>query len=93
LFARLFELLRFSAILSIQQPSSASPKYPAVPKSKSKNATKIHATALAARDAGPRLIPQTNSIPQHPKFDYYLELADVALGLRKPEPKRTTARG
>ena len=72
-----------------QQPSSCLPRLPAMSKRHSKQAVKVPASAPEARDAGPRLVPLPPGLPKHPTYEYYLELADVALGLGKPEPKRT----
>lgn len=52
---------------------------------------KLPASAPEARDAGPRLIP-LDIVEHAPRVQYHLELADVALGTRPPEPKRTRAR-
>ncbi|HZU43705.1 MAG TPA: hypothetical protein VE994_13595 [Terriglobales bacterium] len=55
-------------------------------------AVKIPATSPKARDAGPRLIPQSVEPPTTATTAYHLELADIALGRKKPEPKRTRLR-
>ena len=52
---------------------------------------KLPSTAPEARDAGPRLLP-LDYVEHVPRVQYHLELADVALGTRPPEPKRTRAR-
>ncbi len=49
---------------------------------------KLPPTAPEARDAGPRQIP-LDIVEHAPRVQYHLELADVALGTRSPEPKRT----
>ncbi len=48
---------------------------------------KLPSTSPEARDAGPRLIP-LDIVDHAPRVQYHLELADVALGTRSPEPKR-----
>ena len=41
--------------------------------------------AAAARDEGPRLLPLDEGIVKEPsRLEHYLELADAALGIRKP---------
>ncbi len=52
---------------------------------------KLPSTAPEARDAGPRLIP-LDVVEHVPRVQYHLELADVALGTRSPEPKRPRTR-
>lgn len=52
---------------------------------------KLPPSAPEARDAGPRLIP-LDYVEHAPRVQYHLELADVALGTRPPEAKRTRAR-
>ena len=52
---------------------------------------KLPPSAPEARDAGPRLIP-LDYVEHAPRVQYHLELADVALGTRPPEPKRQRAR-
>lgn len=52
---------------------------------------KLPPTAPEARDAGPRLIP-LDYVDHAPRVQYHLELADVALGTRPPEPKRNRTR-
>lgn len=52
---------------------------------------KLPPTAPEARDAGPRLIP-LDVVEHVPRVQYHLELADVALGTRSPEPKRARHR-
>ena len=52
---------------------------------------KLPPSAPEARDAGPRLIP-LDYVEHAPRVQYHLELADVALGTRPPEPKRPRAR-
>ena len=54
-----------------------------------RQAVKIPATSPEARDAGPRLIPQQiEAMKPGPGMEYHLELADIALGVKK-SPKRT----
>ena len=65
------------------------PRCPAMSKRESKQAIKVSANAPEARDTGLRLAPLPNGVPRHPTYEYYLELADIALGLRKPESQRT----
>lgn len=60
--------------------------------SRKKRAVKIPASSRAARDAGPRLIPQSIESETNAKMEYHLELADIALGRKKSEPKRTRLR-
>lgn len=38
-----------------------------------------------ARDEGPRLIPLEDRSKEPSRLDHYLELADKALGLKRPE--------
>ncbi len=52
---------------------------------------KLPSTSPEARDAGPRLLP-LDIVEHAPRVQYHLELADVALGTRPPEPKRTRTR-
>lgn len=52
---------------------------------------KLPPSAPEARDAGPRLIP-LDYVDHAPRVQYHLELADVALGTRPPEPKRARTR-
>ena len=52
---------------------------------------KLPSTAPEARDAGPRLLP-LDYVEHAPRVQYHLELADVALGTRLPEPKRNRTR-
>jgi hypothetical protein len=55
------------------------------------NPVKIPPSSAEARDAGPRLIPL--NVPENaPRSQYHLELADIALGTKAPEPKRTRTR-
>lgn len=57
-----------------------------------RQAVKIPANSPEARDAGPRLIPQRiEPMKPGPEVEYRLELADIALGLKK-SPKRTRLR-
>ncbi|HTM38642.1 MAG TPA: hypothetical protein VL156_17955 [Terriglobales bacterium] len=39
----------------------------------------------AARDEGPRLIPLDDHSKEPSRLEHYLELADTALGLKRPE--------
>ena len=39
----------------------------------------------AARDEGPRLIPLDDRSKEPSRLEHYLELADTALGLKRPE--------
>jgi hypothetical protein len=39
-------------------------------------------TAEAARDEGPRLLPLEDRVSEPSRLEHYLDLADVALGLR-----------
>jgi hypothetical protein len=41
-------------------------------------------TAPSARDEGPRLIPLDEASKEPSRLEHYLELADTALGLRRP---------
>jgi len=62
-------------------------------KSKIRESTpvKLPPSSAEARDAGPRLIPL--DITQNaPPAQYHLELADIALGTKQPEPRRTRRR-
>ena len=52
---------------------------------------KLPPSAPEARDAGPRLIP-LDIVEHAPRVQYHLELADVALGTRPPQPKRPRSR-
>ena len=54
-------------------------------------AVKLPPTAAEARDAGPRLIP-LDIVENPPRSQYHLELADIALGTKSPEPKRHRGR-
>jgi hypothetical protein len=49
-------------------------------------------TAEAARDEGPRLLPLEDPVSESSRLEHYLDLADVALGLRgqnhSPESRR-----
>ena len=47
---------------------------------------RIPATADAARDEGPRLIPLAERSKEPSRLEHYLELADRALGTKR-EPK------
>ncbi len=49
--------------------------------------TKYSPEKAEARDEGPRLIPLPSRREEHP-MQYYVDLGDQALGLRKPEPRR-----
>jgi len=63
-----------------------------VPK-KRRSVTKIAASRSEARDAGPRPIPHYGAgLTGTPQMEYHLELADIALGLKKPQAKRTRLR-
>jgi hypothetical protein len=42
-------------------------------------------TADAARDEGPRLIPLGDRSKEPSRLEHYLDLADTALGVRKPK--------
>jgi hypothetical protein len=53
---------------------NASPKLKAIPP-----------TEPAARDEGPRLIPLDERSKEPSRLEHYLELADTALGLKRPE--------
>jgi len=52
---------------------------------KKPQAVKIPATSRAARDAGPRLLPLQDRQNHPPGIDHYLELADIALGVKHSE--------
>jgi hypothetical protein len=39
----------------------------------------------AARDEGPRLIPLDDRSKEPSRLEHYLDLADTALGLKRPE--------
>ena len=55
------------------------------------NVRKVRPTHPEARDEGPRLIPlDTKRNEQH--FGRAIELADIALGLRQPAPKKSQPR-
>jgi hypothetical protein len=60
--------------------------------SKAKKAKKrvelLPPSADAARDEGPRLIPLGGRAKEPSRLEHYLDLADTALGLRKPERVR-----
>ena len=45
----------------------------------------IPPTEPAARDEGPRLIPLDDRSKEPSRLEHYLELADTALGLKRPE--------
>jgi hypothetical protein len=45
-------------------------------------------TAPAARDEGPRLLPLEETARESSRLEHYLDLADVALGLKKRSPER-----
>jgi len=49
-------------------------------------------SAEAARDEGPRLLPLEDRVSEPSRLEHYLDLADVALGLRgqnhSPESRR-----
>ncbi len=47
----------------------------------------IPPTSSEARDEGPRLIP-LRSLPEEPRVQRYLELADSALGRKTAKPKK-----
>ena len=64
------------------------PRCPAMSKQGLKQAIKVSAN-VPERNDGSRLISLPNGVPRHPTYEYYLELADIALGLRKPESQRT----
>jgi hypothetical protein len=44
-------------------------------------------TAPAARDEGPRLLPLEETTRESSRLEHYLDLADVALGLKKRPPQ------
>ena len=44
-------------------------------------------TAPAARDEGPRLLPLEEATREPSRLEHYLDLADVALGLKKRLPQ------
>ena len=46
---------------------------------------RIPPTEAAARDEGPRLIPLDDRSKEPSRLEHYLELADTALGLKRPE--------
>ena len=58
-------------------------------RSRPSKAIKLPPTAAEARDAGPRLIP-LDVVETAVRAQYRLELADIALGTQRPEPKRST---
>lgn len=41
----------------------------------------------AARDEGPRLIPLDDRSKEPSRLEHYLDLADTALGLKRPEQR------
>ena len=45
----------------------------------------IPPTEPAARDEGPRLIPLDEPSKEPSRLEHYLDLADTALGLKRPE--------
>jgi hypothetical protein len=45
----------------------------------------IPPTEPAARDEGPRLIPLDDTSKEPSRLEHYLDLADTALGLKRPE--------
>jgi len=45
----------------------------------------IPPTEPAARDEGPRLIPLDDRSKEPSRLEHYLDLADTALGLKRPE--------
>ena len=45
----------------------------------------IPPTEPAARDEGPRLIPLDDRSKEPSRLEHYLELADTALGLKRPD--------
>jgi hypothetical protein len=45
----------------------------------------IPPTEPAARDEGPRLIPLDDASKEPSRLEHYLDLADTALGLKRPE--------
>ncbi len=47
----------------------------------------IPPSSQEARDEGPRLIP-LRSLPEEPRVQRYLELADAALGKKTSKPKK-----
>jgi hypothetical protein len=63
-------------------------------KIKPRKVERLPPTAAAARDEGPRLIPLEDRISEPSRLEHYLDLADAALGIRKPgqnaESKRIT---
>jgi hypothetical protein len=59
---------------------------------KKPQAVKIPATSRAARDAGPRLLPLQDRQNHPPGIDHYLELADIALGMKHSERRVQGAR-
>jgi hypothetical protein len=63
-------------------------------KIKRRKVERLPPTAAAARDEGPRLIPLEDRISEPSRLEHYLDLADVALGLRRqnpnPDSKRST---
>ncbi len=48
----------------------------------------IPPTSSEARDEGPRLIP-LRSLPEEPRVQRYLELADAALGKKTPKSRKS----
>jgi hypothetical protein len=53
-------------------------------KIKPRKVERLPPTAAAARDEGPRLIPLEDRISEPSRLEHYLDLADAALGIRKP---------
>ncbi len=51
----------------------------------------IPPTSKEARDEGPRLIP-LGPLPEEPRVQRYLELADAALGKKSTKSRRQPAR-
>jgi hypothetical protein len=45
----------------------------------------IPPTEPAARDEGPRLLPLDDRSKEPSRLEHYLDLADTALGLKRPE--------
>ncbi len=45
----------------------------------------IPPTEPSARDEGPRLIPLDDRSKEPSRLEHYLDLADTALGLKRPE--------
>ena len=57
-----------------------------------KKVRRVPPSAPDARDEGPRLIPLEDRVTEPSRLEHYLDLADVALGVRKEEPHSSPRR-